>query len=145
MPKVLDFADGFYIECYQFGQAQVAASQTAVAIPIHGAKATDGSSLVTSFTMPWAGSIIGITADVSAASSAGTGSVAATLDGTAVTGGSLTVTALTSARTTLDGQSTGRFAAGAVLGVKITTNGSWNATTSDIAVTIYVLFEGVQP
>ncbi len=38
-----------------------------------------------------------------------------------------------------------RYEFGQALGVKITTNGAWDGTTSDITVNVCVLFEGVQP
>lgn len=145
MSRILDFNDGFYIADYDFGQAQVAASQSAVALPIHASRATNGASLVTNHVMPYDGSIIGIDVEVSAASSAGTGSVSATLDGTAVTATQTAITAVTEALAKFDGQNTGRFVAGANLGIKITTDGTWNATTSDIHVRVRVLHEGVHP
>ncbi len=125
-------------------QAQVAASQAAVAMPIEASRAINGASLVTERVMPWAGSVVGLSARVSTAANAGTCKVEITVNGTAQTYGMLTIDTNQNARLTIDADRV-RFLAGDRLGVKITTNGAWNGITSDLAVTLFVLFENVQP
>lgn len=125
-------------------QAQVAASQTAVAMPIGASRATNGASLVTERVMPWAGSVVGLSARVSTAANAGTCKVEITVNGTVQIYGVLTIDTNQNARLTIDADRV-RFVAGDRLGVKITTNGAWNATTSDLLTTLFMLFESVQP
>jgi hypothetical protein len=144
LPTRESFSDGFVFTALDWVQAQVAASQTAVAMPIEASRATNGASLVTERVMPWAGSVVGMSARVSTAAGAGTCKVEVTVNGTAQTYGLLTIDAAQNARLTIDADRC-RFVAGDRLGVKITTNGAWNGITSDLAATLFVLFEGVQP
>lgn len=113
-----------------FHQANVAASQTNVQLK-------DASSQVEGLTMPFDGEILAICADLSAAASAGTLTVGATIGGTeqAVSALSFTTETALSAKVARAGA---RFVAGDKLGVEITTSGTWNGTTADLAVVVYV-------
>lgn len=96
--------------------------------------------------MPFAGEIIGVTYKLTNNKTAGTLSVGPTIDGTEVS--SLTLTA---ANSTSSGRKTVRrrtstFAAGAVIGAEVTTDGSFAAgTTPTLTVTVWVLLsiEGI--
>lgn len=117
---------------YNFMQANVAATQTAVAIDVLGLAGN------TEYVMAFPGSIIGISIAANAARSAGTLTVDATKNGT-----------VTGLQAVLDGTNTQYhyasqdaesdvFVAGDRLGVKITTTGAWAPTTADIVVTVIV-------
>ena len=144
MPNRHSFSDGFVFTALDWVQAQVAASQAAVAMPIEASRATNGASLVTERVMPWAGSVVALSARASTAAGAGLCKVEVTVNGTVQAYGALTIDTNQNARLTIDADRV-RFVAGDRLGVKITTNGVWNGTTSDLAATAFVLFEGVQP
>ena len=64
---------------YVFGQDALAASQSNVQLP---AAVGEASQAVTGYTMPFAGEIVAITADLSSAGSAGSLTVGATIGGT---------------------------------------------------------------
>jgi hypothetical protein len=122
-----------------FVQDNVAASQTDVQLNIQEV-ASAAALLVDGLSMPWAGSIVGISVDLSSAASAGQLTVGATLDGVEQAASTQTITTA-SAATAVIPQESIRFAAGAKLGVEITTNAGWNATTADLAVVVYVLLD----
>lgn len=126
---------------YTFGQDALAASQTDVQLPVAIGEA---SQAVTGYTMPFDGEIVAITADLSAAGSAGTLTVGATVGGTEKTDPTLSITTETT-KSDKALRGTAVFSAGDILGAEITTDGSWNGTTADLAVTVYVLLhiEGV--
>lgn len=120
---------------YVFGQDALAASQSNVQLPVAVGEA---SQAVTGYTMPFDGEIIGIAADLSAAGSAGSLTVGPTIGGTEEADPTLSITTETTKSDTCP-RGTVTFAAGDVLGAEITTDGSWNGTTADLAVTVYVL------
>lgn len=113
-----------------FQQANVAATQTNVQLK-------DATGQVEGLTMPFDGEILAICADLSAAASAGTLTVGATIGGTeqAVSTLSFTTETALSAKVARAGA---RFVAGDKLGVEVTTSGTWNGTTADLAVVVYV-------
>ncbi len=126
-----------------FMQDAVAASQTDVQLPVAevnsgAANACDG------YCMPFAGEIIGISAHLSAAATAGTLTIGPTVDGTEKADPTLSITTQTdksdSAR-----RGTTKFAKNAVIGAEITTGATWDATTADLVVVVWVLLriEGV--
>ncbi len=120
-----------------FAQDAVAASQTAVALycqQVHGAVALDNIGYV----MPFAGEIIGISADLSAASVAGTLAVVPSVDTTAATDPALAITTDTAKSDTCRRGSV-PFAKDAVIGATITTSAGWNAETMDLVVIVWVL------
>ena len=117
---------------FNFMQANVAASQTAVAIDVLGLVGN------TEYVMDGPGSIIGISVASNDARTAGTLTVDATINGT-----------VTGLQAVLDGTNTqyhyatqlvdaDTFVAGNRVGVKITTDAAWLPTTADIVVVITV-------
>lgn len=126
-----------------FLQDNVAASQTNVQL-YRIEVASAALHEVSEYYMPWAGEVVGLAWSLSAAGSAGSMTIGATLDGTEDADTTQTVT--TAARGYAKfarGKMT--FTAGQYLGVEITTNSSWNGTSSDLAVDLYVLvyLEGI--
>ncbi len=122
-----------------FMQDNVAASQSNVQIPI-AQVASAAENVVDGYAMPWAGTIVGISAVVSTAGSAGTLTVGATIDGTEAADPALSITTEASKSDTA-ARGAAAFAAGAVIGAEITTDGSWNGTSSDLGVTVFVLVD----
>lgn len=124
-----------------FGQDAVAASQTDVQLPVVIGEA---SQAVGGYTAPWGGEVVGLSFALDAAGSAGTMTLGASIDGTEDADTTLTVT--TSAGTYKRiprGKCT--FIAGQAIGVELTTDGTWNGTSSDLVVQLWVLFylEGI--
>lgn len=113
-----------------FAQANVAATQTDVQLK-------DASGQVEGLTMPFDGEILAICADLSAAASAGELSVGATINGTEQTPSTLSFTTQT-ARSAKVARAGARFVAGDKLGVEVTTSGTWDGTTADLTVVVYV-------
>jgi len=122
-----------------FVQDNVAASQTDVQLNIQEV-ASAAALLIDGLTMPWAGSVVGISVDLSAAATAGQLTVGASIDGTESAATRQTITTATAARAVFQADAV-RFAAGAKLGVEITTNAGWDATTADLAVVVWVLLD----
>lgn len=121
-----------------FCQHTVAASQTDVQLNVVEAGA--GTLDVKGISMPFAGSIVGMSVDLSAAASAGTLTVGVTVGGTEKTATTQTITTGTAARPVFARDSV-HVAAGDLIGVEITTNAGWNGTSSDLIVHVYVLAE----
>lgn len=119
---------------HNFYQDNVAASQSAVALPVAGPAA------VNEIEMPWAGSIVGISVLTNDSRTADTLTVDATINGS-VTGLQAILNASNadhhSAVQAIDADA---FSAGDRIGCKITTGGSWTPTTADIIVVVYVSF-----
>lgn len=113
-----------------FFQANVAASQSAVALK-------ESTNQNTGITMPFAGQVVAVVANLSAAATAGTLTVSATVGGTADTDTATAITTETAKSTVVPRDKTA-FVAGDVLGVKITTSGTWDGTTADLTVTVFV-------
>lgn len=122
-----------------FMQDNLAASQTDAALLVAEVASAAGNA-VDAATMPWPGSIVAITARTSAAATADTLTISPTLAGTKQTAPTLSITTLQLASATAPvGQIP--FAAGGLVGVKITTGGSWDGTTADLLVDVYVRFQ----
>lgn len=121
-----------------FGQTDLAVSQTDVQLVTaigETGQANDG------YTMPWAWEVIGFGWQLTAASTAGTLSIGVTAGGTE---NAATTIAVPIDSTTVSGYKRvqrGKMAgaAGAVIGVEITTNGSYAPITADLGVVVYVL------
>lgn len=120
-----------------FGQDAVAASQTNVQLYV----AQVGGPVelaVTGYTMPFAGEIVGISYDLSAAATAGTLTIGPTIGGTEASDPTLSVTTgVTGSDTCNRGKAT--FAKNAIIGAEITTDGSWDGTSSDLLVVVWVV------
>lgn len=113
-----------------FFQANVAASQTDVQIK-------ESSNQVDGLSMPFDGEILAIAADLSAAATAGTLAVGATINGTEDADTTVTFTTQT-AKVQKVARGGAKFVAGDKLGVEITSSGTWDGTTADLAVVVYV-------
>jgi hypothetical protein len=120
-----------------FMQDAVAASQTDVQLPIAEVASAAGNA-VTGYTMPFPGSVVGISYALSAAGTTGAFTIGPTIDGTEQTGLTVTVGTTTSGRDTAP-RDAHRFSAGAQIGAEITTAAGWDGTTADLGVTVWVL------
>jgi hypothetical protein len=125
---------------YVFGQANVQDSQTNVQMVAADPSGNDG------YCSPFAGEVVGIGWNVSAAFSAGVLTVGASFNGTEDAD---TTTSVTMATVTSGYQKVNRgkaaFAAGTVIGCEYTTDANVEANTVDLTVTIYCLLylEGI--
>lgn len=126
-----------------FGQDAVAASQTNVQLNIQEV-ASAAALAVAGYIMPWAGEVVGVSYLLSAAGSAGSLTVGATVGGTEDADTTITVTTAASGSKKVPRGKAG-FAAGSEIGAEITTDGTWNGTTSNLAVVVWVLLylEGI--
>lgn len=126
-----------------FGQSDVAASQTAVAMNVievrdAGASA-DNVLAVPGYTMPWDFEIVAISVLASTARTAGSLVVDATIDGT-VTGLQATLDATnTTSHYVTQPRDSDRGLAGSYVGVKLTTNAGWTPITADVVVAVWVI------
>ena len=120
-----------------FFQANVAASQTAVALK-------EATNQNTGVVMPFAGQIVAVTCTLSAAATAGTLTASATVGGTVDSDTACAITTETGKVTVVPRDKTS-FVAGDLVGVKITSSGTWDGTTADLTVTVFVALavEGV--
>ena len=122
-----------------FSQDAVAASQTDVQLNIN--EVASGATLaVDGYTMPWAGTIVGVSYLLSAAATAGQMTIGATINGTEAADPTLTVTTGTNGYD-LASRGAATFSAGDRIGAEITTNSGWDATSSDLGVVVWVLVE----
>lgn len=133
------FHDRGQLVALQFMQDNVAASQSNVQLTIAEVASAAGN-VIDGYVMPWAGTIVGISAVVSTAATAGTLTVGPTIDGTEAADPTLTFTDQAT-RSDTAARGTASFAAGAVIGAEITSDGSWNGTSSDLGVTVWVLVD----
>lgn len=127
-----------------FHQNALAASQTNVQLPLVETSATTSSTDNDEYVMPFDGEIVAISAEVSAAATAGSLTIGPTVDGTEAADPTLSITTATEAWDTCP-RGTAQFAAGDRIGAEITTSGTWDATTADLAVVVWVLLyvEGI--
>jgi len=126
---------------YDFGQTDLAASQSDVQLFV---ASSETAGTVDSVVAPWSGDIIGLGYTLSAAGSAGVMTVGPTIDGTETAAYTLSVGTTTEGDESIPRRKL-PFSAGANIGAEITTDGSWNGTTSDLSVQVYVRFrlEGI--
>lgn len=115
-------------------QDNITASQSGVALKVAAAANTGvGMAQVR------AGSVVGIAASFTVAPAGSALTLTVTKGGTPISGCTLTVApGATLGRSTTFATGAYTFAAGDVLGVAITTDGSWTATTSDAVITVEV-------
>lgn len=122
-----------------FMQDNVAASQTDVQLPV--AEVSGGvSNVVDGYVMPFAGCIIAISYDLSAAATAGVLTIGPTINGTEQADPTLSVTLGTNGSDKASREAA-PFTAGQRIGAEITTTSVWDSTTADIAVNVWVLLE----
>jgi hypothetical protein len=120
-----------------FGQDAVAASQTDVQLyaqEVHGAAAL----AVTGYTMPFAGQIVAISYDLSAAATAGTLTIGPTIGGVEVADPTLSITTGTTGSDTCN-RNKATFAKNAIIGAEITSSAGWDGTASDLLVVVWVI------
>lgn len=122
----------------QFMQDDVAASQTDVQLGIVQEDDAASNQSIAGVIAPFAGEIVGVSWLLSAAGSAGSLAIGPTVGGTEKTALTQTVTTAASGRATVP-RGTVTFNAGDEIGAEITTDASWNGTTSDLAVWVWVL------
>lgn len=120
-----------------FMQDAVAASQTDVQLPIAEVNAGAGNQ-VDGYVMPFAGEIVGISYKLNAAGTTGVFTIGPTIGGTEQAGLTVTVGTTAAGRATVP-RDTYKFVAGADIGAEITTGGTWDGTSSDVGVTVWVL------
>lgn len=132
-------ADPLKLVAFNFAQDNVAASQSNVQLNVVEV-ASAATLAVDGITIPWAGSIVGLSYSLSAAATAGSMTIGATVGGTEGADPTITVTTGTSGSDTA-ARGKADFAAGAQIGVEITTDGSWDGTSSDLVVTVWCLVE----
>ncbi len=126
----------------QFSEDAVAASQTNAQM---AAIAVDTvSSLVLSYAMPWDGEVIGISAAIDTAASAGQLDIGATIGGTEDADSTISITTETEKYKAIP-RGKVPFSAGDVIGAELTTNAGWNGTASDLIVQVWVVLyvEGI--
>lgn len=137
----------YALHAFRFGVSQLAASQSAVALKVNVNAATSGAMNITGEVAPASGWIVGVTIALTANKTAGVMTVAPTINGTALasgTGLSAVAVANTTAKTNtqISGRISGtRFSAGDLIGAKVTTDGSFEPTTNDVIVTVWVVFD----
>lgn len=120
-----------------FGQHTVAASQTDVQLPI---AIGEKDAAVDGIVAPWAGKIVAVAASTSAAATAGSLTVGATVGGTEDADTRLTITTETNKSIVVQ-RGKAKFAAGDRIGCEITTNAAWDATNEHLAAIVYVLYD----
>ena len=117
-----------------FQDVDVAAVQTNVQLILAGAN--DG------VVMPKAGHVIGMLWTLSSAASAGSLTIGVSIDGTEDANTTQTVTTATEGYPTwMISDVAPAFDAGEQIGVEVTTDSGWNATTADLVVYLIVVFE----
>lgn len=118
-----------------FAQDAVAASQTNVQLVVPGETTTP---LVEGYEMPWGGEVVALSYTLDTAGSAGVFTIGATVNGTEDADTTVTVGTNAASYTRVP-RGLVRFSAGDSIGAEITTDGSWNGTTSDLSVVVWVL------
>ena len=120
-----------------FMQDNVAASQTNVQLYTTEVASAAGIG-VAGYTMPFAGEIVAISYDLSAAATAGTLTIGATIGGTEASDPTLSITTgVTGSDTCNRGKVP--FAKNAIIGAEITSGGTWDGTSSDLVVIVWVV------
>ncbi len=120
---------------FQFGQDAVAAEQTNTQLPV---VAPEEGSTIAGAIVPFDGAIVGLAYKLSAAGSAGSFTIGATIGGTEVAATTQTVGTNADGHAAFD-RTVAPVEAGDEIGVEITTDASWDGTTADLAVWVYVL------
>lgn len=118
-----------------FSQASVAASQTNVQLYTSEVDATVLDT--TGYVVPWEGKIVAISAHLSAAATAGSLTVGATIGGTEASDPTLSITTQTEKSDTAP-RDAAVFPADSVIGAEITSSAAWDGTTSDLNVIVWV-------
>jgi hypothetical protein len=122
----------------RFSRSGVASSLSNVQMNVYETEATGSKLLIQGIPLPFAGSLVGLSAALSAAATLGTLTLTVTVNGV-VTNCQIVITTATSGYL-IQEYGSALFNAGDKLGVQITTNAAWNATTADLLVEVYVVF-----
>lgn len=120
-----------------FMQDAVAASQTDVQLPIAEVASAAGNAIV-GYIAPFDGEIIAIAWQLTAAGTTGTFTIGPTVGGTEKTALTQTVGTAASGYAKVP-RGTIPFNAGNEIGAEITTGGTWDGTTADLAVWVHVI------
>jgi hypothetical protein len=120
-----------------FMQDAVAASQTDVQLPIAEVNAGAGNGIV-GYIAPFAGEIVAISWNLTAAGTTGTFTIGPTVGGTEKTTLTQTVGTAASGRGVCARESI-KFSAGDEIGAEITTGGTWDGTSADLCVVVWAL------
>ena len=120
-----------------FAEDAVAAAQNDVQLKIMD---TGTAQLNDSYTMPFAGEVIGIGYNLNAAATVGSLTLGPTIDGTECTDPTLTVTTGTGS-SDICRRTTNPFAKDAKIGAEMTSSADWNGTASDLVVVVWVLLK----
>lgn len=147
LPSVPEMSE-YHRDKIDFGQAAIAKSQTAVALKLNVNEATTGSMNITGVPAQFDGSIVGLTVILSTNKTAGVMTFTPTINGTAITTpAALTAVAMGNAVKQVvanaDAQQPGaRFKQGDLLGIKMTTDGSYAPDgTADGVAWLHVVYE----
>ncbi len=142
MPGILSeqIAVQYPLSTARFARHTVAAALSASALTVIDTNATSGSLNVSGEPMPFGGSIVGLTAALSAAASAGSLILDVTING--VVSGFQVLLTTAAIGATIKEYGVTRFNANDLIGIKITTTAAWNGTTSDLLAAVYVIFDG---
>lgn len=127
-----------------FMENAMAASQTDAQMSLVETAATSGTTDNDEYTMPWPGEVVAISFEASAAGTAGSATLGASINGTEDADTTLTVTTATSGYKRVP-RGKAKFSAGAKIGLELTTGATWAPVTTDFAVQVWVLLhvEGI--
>jgi hypothetical protein len=119
-----------------FYDVDVAANQTDAQLLVAGSASAEG------YVALHDGYVIGLTATLSAAASAGSLTIGVSIDGTedADTRQTVTTGQEVRAKFGIDSHAV-RFSAGQQIGVEITTDASWNGTTADLDAQVHIVYD----
>ncbi len=122
-----------------FIDQNVAASQTDAQLTVGAAADQDGVLALKG------GYVIGMSVQLNAAATAGTLTVGVSIDGTEDANTTQSITTGQEVMALFEiGDDAPRFEAGEQIGVEITTGATWDGTTADLMVVVYVLYEDWQ-
>lgn len=123
---------------FQYMQDDVAASQTDVQLTVVQEDDAAANQSIAGVIVPFGGEIVAISYLLSAAGTAGTFTVGPTVGGTEKTALTVSIGTTASGRAIVP-RGTIPFVAGDEIGAEITTNGSWDGTSSDFAVWVWCI------
>lgn len=123
-----------------FGQTDLAATQTDAQLVVAIGEAAQAN---TDYVMPFNGKIVAVSWQFTAAPTAGTGTVGATVNGTedADTRSSFVVDSSTTKGRKIVPRGAASFVAGDEIGVELTTDGSFAPITADLSAVVWVLLD----
>ena len=122
----------------RFSRSGVAASLTSVQMNVYETEATGSKLLVQGIPQPFGGSLVALSAVLSAAAGAGSLTLIATINGVA-TNLQLVITTLVTGYTVQE-YGSANFQSGDRIGVQVTTSAGWTGTTSDLLLELYFVF-----